>query len=268
MAQRRERDSADVVDAGARSALRSSARIFAARSTACAPRGDAPNRTKPLAPCRARPALSGCVAWTHADRVVLHVARDRHAARRALHRRGSRRACEHRRRSAACLAGGAVEDRVQLLAARERTWSLKKKRSSCASGSGYVPSISSGFCVGEHDERLVELRSVRLADRHAVLLHRLEQRALRLRRGAVDLVGEHDVREDRALPELEDLPARLRVSSMTRGAEDVGGHQVGRELDARERRELSASASVRTSIVLPRPGTPSSERVTAGEQAR
>ena len=49
-----------------------------------------------------------------------------------------------------------------------------------------------------------------LADGDAVLLHRLEQRALRLRRGAVDLVGEDDVREDRALAELEDLAARLR----------------------------------------------------------
>ena len=43
-----------------------------------------------------------------------------------------------------------------------------------------------------------------------------------------------------------------------RRADDVGRHQVGRELDAREVRAPSASASVRTSIVLPSPGTPSS----------
>jgi hypothetical protein len=47
-----------------------------------------------------------------------------------------------------------------------------------------------------------------------VLLHRLEQRALRLRRGAVDLVGEDDVGEDRALAERERL-VRPGVSSMT-----------------------------------------------------
>jgi hypothetical protein len=65
-------------------------------------------------------------------------------------------------------------------------------------------------------------------------LHRLEQRRLGLRRGAVDLVGEHDVREDRAALELEALHAVLFGDHV--GAHDVGGHQVGRELDARERR--------------------------------
>ena len=40
------------------------------------------------------------------------------------------------------------------------------------------------------------------------LLHRLEQRRLRARRRAVDLVGEQDVREDDAA--LEDLLAALR----------------------------------------------------------
>ncbi len=49
----------------------------------------------------------------------------------------------------------------------------------------------------EHVERLLELIGAPL-DRDAVLLHRLEQRRLRLRRRAVDLVGEHDVGEDRA----------------------------------------------------------------------
>jgi hypothetical protein len=35
-------------------------------------------------------------------------------------------------------------------------------------------------------------------DGHLALLHRLEQRRLHLGRRAVDLVGEHDVGEDRA----------------------------------------------------------------------
>ena len=49
----------------------------------------------------------------------------------------------------------------------------------------------------EHVERLLELIGAPL-NRDAVLLHRLEQRRLRLRRRAVDFVGEDDVGEDRA----------------------------------------------------------------------
>ena len=49
--------------------------------------------------------------------------------------------------------------------------------------------------------------------------------------GAVDLVAEHDVGEDRARAELE--VAALLVEDVHAG--DVGGQQVGRELDAAER---------------------------------
>ncbi len=86
---------------------------------------------------------------------------------------------------------------------------------------------------GEHEERLRQ--RVRLAGRgHRVLLHRLEERRLRLRRGAVDLVGEHDVREDRALHEAEDAPAGGGVLLEQLRAGDVARHEVRRELDARE----------------------------------
>ena len=70
-------------------------------------------------------------------------------------------------------------------------------RSTCASGSAYVPSVSIGFWVAStrngsgHQVRLV-------ADRDLALLHHLEQRALDLGRGPVDLVGEQEVREHRA----------------------------------------------------------------------
>ena len=85
----------------------------------------------------------------------------------------------------------------------------------------------------EDEERLLEL--VRLAlHRHAMLLHRLEQRRLRLRRRAVDLVGEHDVREDRPGREHHVPAARLRIVLDDVGARDVARHQVRRELDARE----------------------------------
>ena len=65
-------------------------------------------------------------------------------------------------------------------------------------------------------------------DRDVPLLHDLEQRCLRLRAGAVDLVGEHDVGEDRPAVELE-LALALVVDA---DAGDVTGQQVGGELDA------------------------------------
>ena len=62
---------------------------------------------------------------------------------------------------------------------------------------------------GQHQERRFE--SKRLADhRHLVLLHGFEHGRLRLRRGAVDLVGQHDVGEDRPVHELKLALARRR----------------------------------------------------------
>ncbi len=104
------------------------------------------------------------------------------------------------------------------------------KRSTCASGSGYVPSVSIGFCVAI--TRNGVRHEVRLAgDRHLVLLHHLEQRALHLGRRAVDLVGEQQVREHR--PERRGEVAGLLVVDAR--ADQVGRHEVGRELDALER---------------------------------
>ncbi len=86
-----------------------------------------------------------------------------------------------------------------------------------------------GVLRGDHEKgRGQVVRGV--ADRDAAFLHRLEQRRLHLGRGAVDLVGEEQVREDRALvdaklagPLLEDL-----------AADDVARQQVDRELHAGE----------------------------------
>ena len=92
---------------------------------------------------------------------------------------------------------------------------------------------------GEHEERPGELVRVHV-DRDAALLHALEQARLRLGRGAVDLVDEHDVGEDRARAELEAVLALVEDV----GADDVGGQQVGRALDAREL-EVRSSARAR-----------------------
>ena len=91
-------------------------------------------------------------------------------------------------------------------------------------------------------------------DRDAALLHHLEQRGLGLGARAVDLVGEHDVGEDRAGVELE----RALLLVVHRDAGDVAGEQVGGELDARVRALARSAPMARASDVLPVPGTSSS----------
>ena len=65
-------------------------------------------------------------------------------------------------------------------------------------------------------------------DRDLALFHALEQRRLCLRRGAVDLVADDDIREHGSLLELE-APLDLVVD---RDARHVGGQKVRGELDA------------------------------------
>ena len=73
-----------------------------------------------------------------------------------------------------------------------------------------------------HDDERLGQRIGRVADGDLPLLHRLEQRALHLGGRAVDLVGEHEVREDRA--ELRGELALLLVV-------DDGADEVGRAAD-------------------------------------
>ncbi len=70
-----------------------------------------------------------------------------------------------------------------------------------------------------------------MRDRDLALLHHLEERGLHLRGRAVDLVGEQEVAEDGAELGLE----RALVGPVDARADEVGRHEVGRELDARER---------------------------------
>ena len=109
---------------------------------------------------------------------------------------------------------------------------LSRNRSSCASGSG-IGALHLERVLGREDEERRLERVAVAGDRDLVLLHRLEQRRLGLGRRAVDLVGEHEVGEDRARLEPEDAGAALLDEDV--GAGDVGGHQVGRELDPVER---------------------------------
>ena len=81
----------------------------------------------------------------------------------------------------------------------------------------------------DHEERLRQRARLAFGG-DLLLLHRFEQRTLCLGRGAVDLVGEDHLREDRTGVEAE--PAVLAVED--RHADDVRGQQVAGELDALE----------------------------------
>lgn len=71
----------------------------------------------------------------------------------------------------------------------------------------------------------------RARDGHMLFLHRLQQGGLGARRGAVDFVGHQKLGKDRAGDEAEAALAGGVLLEHFR-AENVGGHQVGRELHA------------------------------------
>ena len=83
---------------------------------------------------------------------------------------------------------------------------------------------------GEHMERLRQVVAL-AGDGDVPLLHRLQQRRLRARAGAVDFVGHQQLGEDRPLDEAEGAAAAIAFFEHF-GAQDVGWHQVGGELDA------------------------------------
>ena len=99
------------------------------------------------------------------------------------------------------------------------------------------------------------------ADRDLPLLHRLEQGALHLRGRAVDLVREDEVREHRAERDLE--LAELLVEDPR--PDDVGGHEIGRELDALELAADRLGERLHRHR-LGEPGHPLDEEVAACEQ--
>ena len=105
---------------------------------------------------------------------------------------------------------------------------------------------------------------MRLAvDGDRALLHRLQQRRLGLGRGAVDLVGQQQLAEDRPARQRE--AAGLEVEQV--GADDVARHQVGRELDAAEVQAEGAGEALGEEG-LGRARRALQQDVAAGEQAR
>ena len=107
-----------------------------------------------------------------------------------------------------------------------------------------------------------------VADGDAPLLHRLKERGLRLRRGAVDLVGQDQVVEDRARQEAHattDVAPRVLLFVQHVGPGDVGGQQIGRELHAAER-QVERLGQRGHEQRLGEPRDPDEQRVPAREQ--
>jgi hypothetical protein len=90
-----------------------------------------------------------------------------------------------------------------------------------------VPSISTGFWVATTRNGRGTARAVTV-HRDVPLLHDLQQRRLRLGRRPVDLIGDHDVGEDRSTVELEFASSLIE----DRYSGHVRGKEVGGELDA------------------------------------
>ena len=122
-----------------------------------------------------------------------------------------------------------VEDLALLLARGIADAELQHEAVDLGLGEGVGPLLLDRVLRGEDEERVGQ--RVRLVtDRDLMLLHRLEERALHLRGGTVDLVGEDDLCEDRPLAGGEATVA----GAVDHRADQVGGQEVGRELDAPE----------------------------------
>ena len=183
----------------------SSATALAASTSDCAPRTPAPKRS-------ARFTSSGAsrrrrIAGAHEARgVAQHRLGHGDVAADAAQRQHAV-AGEHARRAPGRAAGGAHEDLGQLVLGRARHDHLEEEAIELRLGQRVGALHLDGVLGGEDEERLLH-RVPLPAMVHGVLRHRLEQRALRLRRRAVDLVGQDDLPEDRPVLQLEHRPGR------------------------------------------------------------
>jgi hypothetical protein len=197
-----------------------------------------------------------------ADRVALHRFGDRHRARDLTHLQ-DRRAVDDARDRRRHVLRGAIEDLVHLVLVRVEDLELEEEAIQLRLRQRIGPLHLERVLGREHEERLLQPVG-RLADRDAHVLHRFEQRRLRFRGRAVDLVGEHDVGEDRPRLKLEEGAAVRRLLHDV-GADDVGRHQVGGELNARERQVQHVGEGVHQAR-LADAGNALEQHVSAGEQ--
>ena len=153
---------------------------------------------------------------------------------------------------------------MQLGAARGQRPQLEQEAIELRLGERVGPLHLDRVLRGEHEERRRQ-RVGLFADGDRLLLHRLQQRRLRLGRRAVDLVGQHDVGEDRPLLELEPPPAGVVDDQV--GPDDVGGHEIGRELHARKG-QIHGRRGGPHQQRLAEAGDAFDEHVAAGQQRR
>ena len=159
--------------------------------------------------------------------------------------------------------GGPVDDLRQLLEHGIADPQLEDEPVELSLGERIRPLHLDGVLGGEDEEGRGQ-RMPRPRHGDIALLHALEEGRLRLGRGAIHLVGEQDVAEDGAPLELEVLPP-ARILRDDVGADDVAGHQVGRELDPREG-EVQALRQGLDQERLAQPRHPFQEHVAAGEE--
>ena len=146
--------------------------------------------------------------------------------------------------------GGSVDPQNSVLIVRVGVSEIQKEEKSIELGLGQRKGALELHRVlrRDDDERIGE-RMRRLVDGHLALLHRLEQRRLRARGGAVYLVDEDDVRRQGAGPVLESLGALV----VDGDPGYVARHQVRRALNTPER-EVERACDRAGESGLPHPG--------------
>jgi hypothetical protein len=118
--------------------------------------------------------------------------------------------------------------------------------------------------LGREQQERVRKDARDAVDRHLPLCHRFEQRRLRLRHRSVDLVDEHDVREDRPGAELE-----VTLPLVENGqARDIGRLEVRRALDPLRGRAVDRLRDRTREHRLRRSGHVFEEDVPAAHQRR
>jgi hypothetical protein len=126
---------------------------------------------------------------------------------------------------------GAVDDAVQVVTGRIEHQDLHEEAIELGFGKRVGAFHLDGILRGHHQEWRFEFMRCGAAGNGA-FLHGFEQCGLRFRSGAVDLVGEDEVGEDGAGLKAEGFRAAIvRFDNHT--SDDVGGHEVRSELDAR-----------------------------------
>ena len=161
------------------------------------------------------------------------------------------------------VARGPGDDLLQFFGGGEGHQHLEEEAVELGFGQGIGPLHLQGVLGGEDEEGDGQAAGD-AGHGGLLLLHGLQQGALGLGRGAVDLVGQDDVGEDRAGLEAE-LPPALAVGEDV-GADHVGGHQVRGELDAGEG-EVEGAAHRPHQGGLAQAGHPLQQHVAPGHQA-